>query len=47
MTSDPKKPAEPGSPENLGLTKKDAPEKHDDDAKRIEEKGEPFDDNFA
>ena len=51
MTTDPEKPAprrpEPGSPENLGLTKKDSPARHDDAGKKIEEEGEPFDDNFA
>lgn len=38
---------EPGSPEDLGLTKDDAPAEHKDDAEKIEDKGEPFDGNFA
>jgi hypothetical protein len=38
---------EPVSAESLGLKKKDSLDKHWDDAKRIEEEGEPFDNIFA
>jgi hypothetical protein len=38
---------EPGSAESLGLTKKDSLEKHWDDAKKIADEGEPFDNIFA
>ena len=48
MTSDPKTPPEPGSPESLGLTRQDTPAEHaKTDEKDAEEKGEPFDGNFA
>ena len=38
---------EPGSAESLGLTKKDTPDQHWDDGKKIEDEGEPFDNLFA
>jgi hypothetical protein len=37
---------EPGSAKSLGLTKKDTPDRHWNDGKRIEEQGEPFDNFF-
>jgi hypothetical protein len=46
LVADPTRP-EPGSAENLGLTKKDTPDKHWDDGKKIEDEGEPFDNIFA
>ena len=49
MTIDPKRrePPEPGSPEDLHLDRDDSIEKHDHDAEKIEEEGEPFDGFFA
>lgn len=47
MNTDPKTPAKPGSRENLGLTDQDEPLEHERDDRHVEEKGEPFDGNFA
>lgn len=46
MSTSPKTPAAPGSREDLGLDK-DVPAAPEKDAEQVEEKGEPFDGNFA
>jgi hypothetical protein len=47
MAEQERTPPEPGSAESLGLTKPVPPVSEKDPAAEIDEKGEPFDDNFA